>query len=545
MTKARPPAIHGKHMYVAMKRKSTLLVALSGALLCAAAPPAWSQSTWYVDGASGSDAYPGISPALAFATIGHAVSIAAPGDTINVLPATYSENVYLDKPGIKLEALSGATVMPGFGAAFEVTATTASILPDTVIRGFTITGGLNGVWIHSDFGGSSLEVSPTVEMNTLIDNSIGILVEPYGFGAFCRPILRYNCITATPPAGCSEPFTFGISLRPAAEGTSAAQIRSNRIFFQEWALGIFSFDGTGIDFSDVECNVMAYNEWGIYTSMSPGSSLTVVNNTIAQGYPASAVTIVYGVQNGGSGGLFLENNIVWIPDDFACQSTGVTGLDLSGSITLGMANLIEDLTPGVDPAFADRSISGLDFHLLPFSPAIDAGNTPYVDPSGAHPVDFDHDGAPRLIDPFRTGGLVVDLGAHEYTTVALDLVDASDIVNSSGRPYVNWRAGRSIDITVFGSPGDLAFVWWLPGGSYGTNLVFPALGNMLTLMLNPPITVPIPATGAVSFQVWLDPALAVALQEVEFHFQAMLWQPGSFAPYLGAFTRRVVLEANQ
>ena len=70
-----------------MKHKimfSSLLLALS----LASAPTARAITTWYVDGANGSDSNNCLSPTTACKTIGHAISRAASGDsTSNVATA--------------------------------------------------------------------------------------------------------------------------------------------------------------------------------------------------------------------------------------------------------------------------------------------------------------------------------------------------------------------------------------------------------------------------------------------------------------------------
>jgi hypothetical protein len=53
-------------------------------------------STWYVNGASGSDDNACKSPAAACKTIGHAISLAASGDGILVAEATYEERLTIN-----------------------------------------------------------------------------------------------------------------------------------------------------------------------------------------------------------------------------------------------------------------------------------------------------------------------------------------------------------------------------------------------------------------------------------------------------------------
>src|ERR1035438_9348460 len=74
-----------------MKHKlvfSSLLLALS----LASAPTARAITTWYVDGAHGSDSNNCASSQTACKTIGHAIALAHSGDSIMVAAATYKEN---------------------------------------------------------------------------------------------------------------------------------------------------------------------------------------------------------------------------------------------------------------------------------------------------------------------------------------------------------------------------------------------------------------------------------------------------------------------
>lgn len=87
-----------------MNRVQTSL--LLTALFLSLAPTAQASSTWYVNGVSGSDSNACISPTSACKTIGHAVSLAASGDSIIVAAATYWENLTI---GISLNVVgSGA-----------------------------------------------------------------------------------------------------------------------------------------------------------------------------------------------------------------------------------------------------------------------------------------------------------------------------------------------------------------------------------------------------------------------------------------------------
>jgi nitrous oxidase accessory protein NosD len=68
---------------------------LMTALLMGLAPTALASTTWYVDGVNGSDSC--MSPATACKTIGRAITLASPGDSIMIAAATYKENLTIGK----------------------------------------------------------------------------------------------------------------------------------------------------------------------------------------------------------------------------------------------------------------------------------------------------------------------------------------------------------------------------------------------------------------------------------------------------------------
>src|SRR5215472_7662866 len=74
-----------------------LLNALLLIALAAAFAPAAVATTWYVDGVSGSDGNNCTSATTACKTIAHAVEAAVSGDSIIVAPATYNENLSINK----------------------------------------------------------------------------------------------------------------------------------------------------------------------------------------------------------------------------------------------------------------------------------------------------------------------------------------------------------------------------------------------------------------------------------------------------------------
>lgn len=508
--------------------------------VAALAAPAAAQNVWYVDAVNGSDADHGLFPSAAFRHINFALGVASPGDTVNVLPGVYVEDVVLTTPAVKLEALPAAVIRPAAFVALEIHSGLAPLGRDTLVRGFTLEGGMGGVgiWVHN--AGTGNEVAPTIEANVVNEFSFGVIVTADGPDALANPLLRYNTVQTA--VECAHPYSLGVTLETYNGGTNTTHLRSNRIFHHEWGVGVFDhFDGTCTPL--LECDVIAYCEWGVLVDGNTGPEL--YHETIGIGSPASAVGTVYGIQSTGPT-VPVFHSIVWLPSGIGCDDNPFEGIDLDGPVVVDSYTIVEDLHPTLDPQFVDPSPFVLDFHLTAGSPAIDRGDASLIGPFGAHPIDFDLDGAPRLQDPFRSGVLEVDVGAHEFATVALDVFDPADVANSSGRPYVMARLGGSIVVQLQGQPGDLAILWWTLADSYGTNFLHHALGNLL-VPFTFSLPLPLDPSGAVSLPAAMPPngiTEQFLFQELQLHLQAALFDPTAANPHLGGFTRRVILELN-
>jgi hypothetical protein len=200
------------------------------------------------------------------------------------------------------------------------------------------------------------------------------------------------------------------------QGVRAVQIAGNRMLANraageagaEFALGGAVGINTSNDLQIVN-NVMAFNSAGsgggillVGGANLPAGSVTIVNNTL--------------YANGGEGGvnlrewttpITLTNNIVVSHTTGVAVESGAAALRYTlyhaNGVNAGGAGAIDEqhVISGA-PAFADAANS--DFHLLPTSAAIDAGNPAGVPP--APPVDSEN--TPR---PF---GPRVDIGAYEW-----------------------------------------------------------------------------------------------------------------------------------
>ena len=83
------------------------------ALFLTLAPAALASSTWYVDGVNGNDINDCLSSQTACQTIGHAISLCSPGDTVMVNPAIYTENLTIDRSLKIIGADAATTIVDG------------------------------------------------------------------------------------------------------------------------------------------------------------------------------------------------------------------------------------------------------------------------------------------------------------------------------------------------------------------------------------------------------------------------------------------------
>lgn len=99
---------------------------------------------WHVDAVNGNDANAGTSWGTAFATIGKAVSVASPGDTIYVGDGTYNENVVIKKTLTLIGNGTSVTTIDGGGNGDVIRISDNNSHTDYVnITGFTITNSGN------------------------------------------------------------------------------------------------------------------------------------------------------------------------------------------------------------------------------------------------------------------------------------------------------------------------------------------------------------------------------------------------------------------
>jgi hypothetical protein len=137
---------------VTMLKGSVVPVLVALIMLCS---PALA-GTWYVNGGNGDDGNSCKTKAMACATIGHAISLAASGDTIQIAAATYQENL----------SIPFNLTLNGVKAATTIIDGTNSLNVFTVGAGISLT--LSNLTIEKGVGyagGGGVDNSGTLTVN--------------------------------------------------------------------------------------------------------------------------------------------------------------------------------------------------------------------------------------------------------------------------------------------------------------------------------------------------------------------------------------------
>jgi len=342
-----------------------LLLAISLAL----APAAMASNTWYVNGVHGSNKNDCKSPEQACKTIGHAISLAASGDTIRVAAATYAEHltvpVSLTIVGANarttiIDAKSSGTVIGIFSAGLRVT-----------LASLTIRGGS---------GGGVSNAGTLTTTNCTISGNRGRL----GGGVYNAGTLR---IFDTTINGNSAIFGGGIAnggtlelVNSTIEGNAAAGYVVSGGHFQPP-------QGGGID------------NFGTSTI----SNTTIANNAAIFTPPVGPCHIFGPCYVSGmdiAGPMTIENSIVAnavYPDGFNCNGVvNSKGYNLSSDGTCDfngpgdMNNTDPRLGPLQNNGGPTETIAELEGSLT-----IDAGNPSGCRDSQGHLLKTDQRGYPR------------------------------------------------------------------------------------------------------------------------------------------------------
>jgi len=358
-------------------------------------------------------------------TIQAGIDAAVDGDEVVVAPGTYLESIDFLGKAIWLRSSAGAelTMIDGTGN-FHVVACGSGEGPDTVLSGFTITGGNANGSPPDDDGGGMFNYngsSPTVTNCTFSDNSASFFGGGMRNANSSSPTVT-NCTFTGNEAGLIGGGMHNGSSSPTVTNCT---FTGNSAVFNAGGMSNFAnssptvtnctFSGNSASSSGggmrnanassptvTNCtfsgNSASSSGGGMYNDNA--SSPTVINCTFSGN---SAVTDGGGMWNGSTSSPTVANCILRnnSPDEIFGPAT-VAYSDVQGGYP-GIGNI------DADPLFVDPDNG--DFRLQAGSPCIDAGDNASM-PNG---VLRDLDGNPRFIDSTFVGTMAtVDMGAYEY-----------------------------------------------------------------------------------------------------------------------------------
>jgi len=384
-------------------------------LLLALAPTALASNIWYVNGVVGSDANDCKSPTTACKTIGHAISLASSGDSINIAAATYMENLTIN---LKLRIVGSGdatTIIDGGGAGAVVTNSGSAVsLSKLTIRNGKYRGGIYNTGALS-----------------IIDSTVtGNLASYYGGGIYNTGALSVMNSNISGNKVSNTCYNICPALGGGIYNNSGSVIISNSTLSGNSAVrqchgcytaggGVFNNNGSvAISNSTLaanmaECSGSCSGFGGaIWTNGTLTASNVTISDNNAVGGTASAGGGVY-EYDGEGGTAVLQNSIV---------ANNSSGGNCSGNITSKGYNLSNDNScnftgPG-DLQNANPLLGPLQYNGGPTktmalgagSPAIDAGNPSGCTDGKGNLLKTDQRGKPRP-NTEDTGGC--DIGAYE------------------------------------------------------------------------------------------------------------------------------------
>lgn len=254
----------------------------------------------------------------------------------------------------------------------------------------------------------------------------------------------------------------------------------------------------------IYCNRIMDEETGNSSRLIdlPNGGLSIVTgNLLMQGELAENNNLVgYGLEglsNDGPHELYVVNNTMVNKRTASCVfldvKVGTTVVNLANNMFVGMGNItilngngtsITNILNPIDATFAGLvDDANYDYHLLPNSPAIDAGAS--LAPVHGYSLTPDHAYVhPTASEPRELFGTSIDIGAFEYgeLSAAGEAIAPAALFfpnPTTGRLYASgevehWAVFDAIGRQVFSSGGSEIDLSGLPGGLY---LVLAQLGG--------------------------------------------------------------------
>jgi hypothetical protein len=387
--------------FIAAKERKTImrsekLLNLPVFVLLLALAPAAVARTWYVNGVSGSDTNLCTTTTSPCKTIGHAISLAASGDTIRVAAATYTENLTIE---LSLSLIgSGAATTIIDGGAKGIVVSVRNSAANVAISQLTIQNGrLLGIY---NLG--NLELTNSTVQNNL--NNISCVGNCIGLGAGIRNLdsgalaIRNSTIAGNAVhVSCSGPPPIHPLLPCVAAGGGIYNDGSGPVTIVNSTLSGNSVVGDShgkpigccgaiygaylaIDSSTIAGNSANWSDGGIVGGDDMAISNSIVANNVGGNCRYSSTT---------------SSNGYNISSDATCNFTGVGDLN------------------NTDPRLGTLGFYGGPTETIPLltgSPAIDAGNPNGCTDDQGILLKTDQRGMPR---PDREDKSGCDMGAYE------------------------------------------------------------------------------------------------------------------------------------
>jgi len=354
-----------------MKDKLTFSASLLLALFSALASTAGASTTWYVNGANGSDHNNCLSAATACQTIGKAISKAVSGDSITIAPAVYGENLTINFSLRLIGSNARTTIIDGAKSrrVISILSTSAAVtLSNLTIRNGIATGG-GGIHNSGNLTLSNSAITGNYALSGSSATGGGI----YNSGTLTVRNSTFSGNTT------SANFAYG-----GAIYSSGPLVINNSTVSGNSISGRFGGGGGGI-----------------YTA---GGATRISNTTIA----------------GNSGGIYKGGGTVTIQNSIVAGSS--PGRNCFGTMTSNGYNVSSDLTctfhnsgdrNNTNPSLGTLGNYGGQtntMQLLTGSPAIDTGNPSGCKDSQGKLLKTDQRGMPR---PDKEDTVGCDRGAFE------------------------------------------------------------------------------------------------------------------------------------
>jgi hypothetical protein len=362
---------------------------LFAALFLALGSTALATTTWYVNGVSGSDSNNCLSPTSACKTIGHAISLAAAGDTIRVAAAKYKENLTISL-SLNITGSAAATAIIDGGASNTVIKI-SNASAHVTLSNLTIRNGaaLQGAGINSP--GTLTLNNCLISANTAQGSGGGIV-------SGGRMVINRSTISGNTSQGDGGGI-WNLGTMTVNYSTISANKGGANIFAT--GAGIANSATMAINNSTISGNKRITHGIGGIANLQ--GTLMISNSTIA----------------GNQGGIYVNNGTLSLQNSIVGNNSGG---NCFGPVSSKGYNLSSDSTcnflgPGdmnnTNPMLGPLQNNGGPTQTMALpsgSPAIDAGNPGGCTDSVGHLLKTDQRGKPRP-DTDDTGGC--DMGAFE------------------------------------------------------------------------------------------------------------------------------------